>query len=65
MVEAYTAALDAYVHGSVRTGKVKVKRKLDTPWYLKDPDKPAKGLSGQALHDAVDAMQARLRRGPN
>lgn len=65
MVEAYTAALDAYVHGSVRAGKVKPKRKLELPWYMKDPEKPAKGLSGGDLWKAVDAMQSRLSRGPN
>lgn len=66
MQEAYLAGVDAYVHGSVKTGKAKAKGQLKLPWYMEDPDKPKpKGLSGQPLHDAVDAMMARLTRGPN
>lgn len=64
MAEAYYVALDAYVHGSVRSGKVKAKKQLKPPWYTLDPDKPVKGLSGKQLHDAVDAMMTRLSRGP-
>lgn len=64
MAEAYVATLDAYVHGSVRSGKVKAKRALQLPWYIRDPEKPKKGLSGKALHDAIDLMMARLSKGP-
>lgn len=62
MAEAYTVAVDAYLAGSVRSGKVKAKKKLQLPWYLKPVEK-VKGASGKALWDSVDGMMRRLGAG--
>jgi len=65
MVELYAVAYDANSALYVAAGWLKHGPAWKLPPYLESGDQPkAKGKSGQALWDAIDAFESRLAR-PN
>lgn len=65
MVELYATAHDAAAALYVALGKLKRGPAWKLPSYLEAGDQPkARGKTGQALWDAIDAFESRLAR-PN
>lgn len=66
MVELYATMHDASAALYVALGMLKRGPGWKLPSYLESGDQPkARGKSGQALWDAVDAFESRLASGPN
>lgn len=59
MQELFVTAADAAIHTRPRRKGASAPR---MPWYMREEIRKA-GLTGKALWDAIDGMEARLRAG--